>query len=100
MDTEKEVEKEVKEAEKDLSNSQTLELSGEPKVKEDIEANTTERFERSLKMPKKRIYNPKTKKYYSIRQKTTSKGKKGTIKGEWKPKRKAKWPDILDKLFK
>jgi len=33
----------------------------------------------------KRIYNPKTGKYYKIRQRTTSKGKKGQIMGEWHP---------------
>ncbi|MFH1523026.1 MAG: hypothetical protein ABIE43_04395 [Patescibacteria group bacterium] len=35
-------------------------------------------------MMKKRIHNPKTGKYYKIRQKTTSKGKRGQIKGTFK----------------
>ena len=39
---------------------------------------------------KKRIYNPVTKKYYEVRQRTTKKGRKGQIKGLWSPKNKAK----------
>ena len=40
---------------------------------------------------KKRVYNPYTKKYYELRQRTTEKGKKGQIKGLWKqPKDKGK----------
>lgn len=35
-------------------------------------------------MATKRIYNPRTKAYYEIRQRTTKKGKKGQIKGRWK----------------
>lgn len=38
------------------------------------------------KTPAKRIHNPKTGKYYAIRQRTTKAGKKGTIKGLWKKK--------------
>jgi len=39
---------------------------------------------------KRRIYNPKTKTYYVLRQRSTSKGKKGTIMGKWKPPKKKK----------
>lgn len=39
---------------------------------------------------KKRIYNPKTKTFYRIRQKTTQRGQKGQIKGVWKPPRTIK----------
>lgn len=38
-------------------------------------------------MAKKRITNPKTGKSYAIRQKTTSAGKKGQIKGLYRKKR-------------
>ena len=34
-------------------------------------------------MSKKRIYNPKTKTYYQIRQKSTKSGKKGQIISKW-----------------
>lgn len=34
-------------------------------------------------MPKKRIYNPITKKYYTVKNKTTKIGKVGQIKGLW-----------------
>jgi len=37
-------------------------------------------------MTKKRIYNPKTRKYYTVRQKTTSKGKKGQILSSYRQK--------------
>jgi len=42
---------------------------------------------------KRRIYNPLTGKYYVIRQRTTSSGTRGQIKGLWssKKKRKKKW---------
>lgn len=36
----------------------------------------------------KRVYNPVTKKYYQVRQKTTKNGKKGEIKGLWSSKSK------------
>lgn len=39
-------------------------------------------------MIKKRIHNPATGKYYSIRQKTTSKGRKGQISGVYKSVKK------------
>lgn len=41
----------------------------------------------STKKPKRRIYNPKTGKYYEIRQETTKGGRKGQIKGLWSPKK-------------
>lgn len=41
-------------------------------------------------MPRKRIYNPKTGRYYSIRQRSTKKGKKGEILGLWEPPTKKK----------
>ena len=37
-------------------------------------------------MAKKRIHNPKTSKYYEIRQRTGSDGKKGQIKGVFRKK--------------
>ncbi len=42
------------------------------------------------KSKKKRIYNPVTKKYYSIRQRTTKYGRAGQIKGLWSYKKKKK----------
>ena len=36
----------------------------------------------------KRIHNPVTNTYYSVRVKNTSAGKKGTIMGKWSPKKK------------
>lgn len=41
-------------------------------------------------MSKKRVYNPKTGKYYAVRQKNTSKGKKGQIMGLWKNPKSSK----------
>jgi len=38
----------------------------------------------------KRIHNPVTGKYYSVRQKTTSKGRAGQIKGLWSTKKQSK----------
>lgn len=38
-----------------------------------------------LYMTKKRIYNPKTGKYYKLRERTTSEGKKGQILGGYHP---------------
>ncbi len=40
-------------------------------------------------MANKRIYNPITKKYYSIRQKTTKSGRKGQIKESYSQKKSA-----------
>lgn len=37
---------------------------------------------------KKRIYNPYTGKYYELRQKSTTSGKKGQIKGLWHQKKR------------
>lgn len=45
------------------------------------------RRRRERKTGKTRIYNPKTRSYYSIRVRSTKKGTKGTIKGKWKPKK-------------
>ncbi len=39
-------------------------------------------------MDQKRIHNPSTGKYYAIRQRTTSKGKKGQISGVYKSVKK------------
>lgn len=36
---------------------------------------------------RKVIYNPKNDKYYSLRLRSSPKGKKGTIMGKWKPER-------------
>jgi hypothetical protein len=36
---------------------------------------------------RKVIYNPKNDKYYCLRLRSSPKGKKGTIMGEWKPER-------------
>ena len=47
-------------------------------------------------MPKKRIYNKKTGRYYKIRERTTKKGKKGQIKGLWK--KNIYYIDFLDAL--
>jgi len=41
-------------------------------------------------MIKKRIHNPSTGKYYAIRQRTTSAGKKGQILGSYKSQSTAK----------
>ena len=41
-------------------------------------------------MAKKRIYNPVTKRYYELRTKTSKTGRRGQIKGLWKPKKKSK----------
>ena len=48
---------------------------------------------------KKRIYNPVTKKYYAIRQRTTKFGKKGQIKGLWKPPKRLDKKTLLDLLL-
>jgi len=42
------------------------------------------------KTRKKRIYNPKTGRYYRIRLRSSTKGRKGTIMGLWKPPIKKK----------
>jgi len=39
---------------------------------------------------RKRIYNPWTRSYYAIRQRSSVKGARGTIKGKWKPPKKKK----------
>ncbi len=40
------------------------------------------------KKRKKRIHNPVTGKYYTVRQKTTKSGRRGQIKGLWHPPKK------------
>ncbi len=47
----------------------------------------------------KRIYNPVTRKYYELRQRTTKVGKKGQIKGLWKPPKKKKKETLLEMIF-
>ncbi len=54
-------------------------------------------------MAQKRIHNPSTGKYYAIRQKTTSSGKKGQIVGSYKTKSVAKsvktrYSEVIKKL--
>lgn len=44
--------------------------------------------ETMAKGKKKRIRNPKTRRYYRIRQRSSTKGKRGTIMGKWKPTKK------------
>lgn len=38
----------------------------------------------------RRIYNPVTGKYYEVRQKTTTEGRRGQIKGLWSSKKRVK----------
>lgn len=40
------------------------------------------------KKAKKRIHNPKTGRYYQIRQRSSTKGPKGSIMGTWSPPKK------------
>ena len=42
------------------------------------------------KTAKKRIHNPKTGRYYQVRQRSSTKGRKGTIMGTWSPPKKSK----------
>ena len=48
---------------------------------------------------RKRIYNPRTRKYYKIQQRD-GEVRRGQIAGSWSPKRKKKKKGILDKIFK
>jgi hypothetical protein len=41
---------------------------------------------------RKRIHNPRTGKYYALRVRSSSKGRRGTIKGLWKPPKKSTSP--------
>ncbi len=41
-------------------------------------------------MAKKRIYNPKTGRYYRIATRSGSKHRKGQILGRWSPKKSSK----------
>jgi len=43
-------------------------------------------------VPRKRIHNPRTGKYYALRVRSSSKGRRGTIKGLWKPPKKGGSP--------
>ena len=52
-----------------------------------------------LIMAKKRIYNPKTRKYYKLRERTTLYGKKGEILGSYKPKPKKIKKGWFEELF-
>ena len=36
----------------------------------------------------KRIYNPKTKKWYNVRERSSKHGKRGEIKGLWHEKKR------------
>ena len=54
-------------------------------------------------MVQKRIHNPATGKYYAIRQRTTSSGKKGQIVGSYKSKAtansvKSKYGKVIKRL--
>ena len=49
---------------------------------------TVEQTETLETMPRKRIYNPVTKKYYGVRSKTTKRGRIGQIKGLWGKKKR------------
>jgi len=51
------------------------------------------------KKTRKRIYNPVTGKYYELRQRTTESGRKGQIKGLWRPPKKRKKKSLLDIIF-
>ena len=42
------------------------------------------------KQAKKRIRNPRTGRYYKIRQRSSTKGRRGTIMGTWSPPKKRK----------
>jgi len=46
----------------------------------------------------KRIYNPVTRRYYVLRRRTTKGGRKGQIKGLWKPPKEKK-ETLLEMLF-
>ncbi len=48
---------------------------------------------------KKRIYNPVTGRYYTIRQRTTKFGRKGQIKGLWKPPKKLTRKSLIDLIL-
>ena len=51
-------------------------------------------------MARKRIYNPKTRTYYKLRERTTSRGYKGEILGKWSPKKqKRKKKGFFEDLF-
>lgn len=57
---------------------------------ENFYAEVLPRFNTMTDGKSKRIYNPVTKKYYSVRQRTTKSGKAGGIKGLWSSKKPKK----------
>ena len=56
--------------------------------------------EQKKKKVRKRIYNPVTGKYYELRQRTTKAGRKGQIKGLWKPPKRRKKKSLLDIILR
>ena len=58
------------------------------KIEDNEDLKTEENENNNMGKPKKRIYNPVTGTYYEIRQRSTVRGEKGTIKGKWKSKRR------------
>lgn len=53
-----------------------------------------------LMMVKKRIYNPKTRKYYELMERTTLQGRKGQILCSYEPKpKKTKKKGWFEELF-
>ena len=53
--------------------------------KSELEVKEEEMPRRRKKPTRKRIRNPKTGRYYQIRQRSSSKGRRGTIMGTWSP---------------
>jgi len=66
-----------------------------------IDENDGEIEDGELVTPKKRkrIHNPTTRKYYKLRERTTSKGQKGQILGTWTPKTKKRKKGWFEELF-
>lgn len=56
----------------------------------EIEVKEEEMPKKKRKPTRKRIHNPKTGRYYQVRQRSSSKGQKGTIMGTWSPPAKRK----------
>jgi len=54
-------------------------------LNEKTESNAIDGSVEEMTRKKKRIYNPKTGRYYQIRQRSSSKGRRGTIMGTWSP---------------
>lgn len=55
--------------------------------KEGKKMSKTKKTKSSSTSPRKRLYNPTTKSYYKVRERTTSRGQKGTIMSKWKSPR-------------